>query len=187
MICSRLPWWNATREAAAWVSASSGDSACTRGALASSVAHDSHNIIVAGVAETDLRTAVRAVAAMGGGLAAVADGRILARLPLPVAGLMSQESVHAVSAGMDRLVRAARELGSPLKDPFMTLSFLALPVIPALKITDMRAGGCRPLRNRPFIRLSVRNARCSRSCFSKCALSCAPTDSMGSKDASPHP
>ena len=109
----------------------------TRGALASSVAHDSHNIIVAGVAETDLRAAVSAVAAMGGGLAAVADGRILARLPLPVAGLMSQESVQAVSAGMDRLVRAARELGSPLKDPFMTLSFLALPVIPELKITDL--------------------------------------------------
>jgi adenine deaminase len=109
----------------------------TRGALASSVAHDSHNIIVAGVAETDLRAAVSAVASMGGGLAAVAGGRILAHLPLPVAGLMSHEPVHVVSAGMDRLVRAARDLGSPLKDPFMALSFLALPVIPELKITDM--------------------------------------------------
>jgi adenine deaminase len=59
-----------------------------------------------------------------------------AGLPLPVAGLMSLEPVHAVSDAMDRLVRAAHDLGSPLKDPFMTLSFLALPVIPELKITD---------------------------------------------------
>jgi adenine deaminase len=59
-----------------------------------------------------------------------------AGLPLPVAGLMSLEPVQAVSDAMDRLVRAARDLGSPLKDPFMTLSFLALPVIPELKITD---------------------------------------------------
>ena len=107
-----------------------------RGAIASSVAHDSHNIIVAGAAEADLRAAVSAVAAMGGGLAAVADGCILAHLPLPIAGLMSHAPVHALSAGMDRLVDAARHLGSTLKDPFMTLSFLALPVIPELKITD---------------------------------------------------
>ncbi len=107
-----------------------------RGAIASSVAHDSHNIIVAGAAEADLRAAVSAVAAMGGGLAAVADGGILAHLPLPIAGLMSHAPLHALSAGMDRLVDAARHLGSTLKDPFMTLSFLALPVIPELKITD---------------------------------------------------
>ncbi len=107
-----------------------------QGALASSVAHDSHNILVVGVTDADMRAAVEAVAAMGGGLAAAAGGRILARLPLPVAGLMSLEPVQAVSAAMDRLVQAARELGSPLKDPFMTLSFLALPVIPELRITD---------------------------------------------------
>jgi adenine deaminase len=106
------------------------------GALASSVAHDSHNIIVAGVADEDMRAAVAAVVAMGGGLAAAAGGRIAARLPLPVAGLMSLEPVQAVSNALDRLIRVAREFGSPLRDPFITLSFLALPVIPELKLTD---------------------------------------------------
>ena len=107
-----------------------------RGALASSVAHDSHNIVVVGVTDADMAAAVREVVAMGGGIAAAAGGRVAARLPLPVAGLMSLEPVQAVSAAMDRLVDAAHELGSALKDPFMTLSFLALPVIPELKITD---------------------------------------------------
>ena len=107
-----------------------------QGALASSVAHDSHNIIVTGVTDADMAAAVGAVVAMGGGIAAAAGGRPAAGLPLPVAGLMSLEPVRAVSDAMDRLVRAARDLGSPLKDPFMTLSFLALPVIPELKITD---------------------------------------------------
>jgi adenine deaminase len=107
-----------------------------QGALGSSVAHDSHNIIVVGVTDADMAAAVREVVAMGGGIAAAAGGRIAARLPLPVAGLMSLEPVQAVSAAMDRQVRVAHELGSPLKDPFMTLSFLALPVIPELRITD---------------------------------------------------
>ena len=107
-----------------------------QGALASSVAHDSHNIIVAGVTDADMAAAVGAVVGMGGGIAAAAGGRMAAGLPLPVAGLMSLEPVQAVSDAMDRLVRAAHDLGSPLKDPFMTLSFLALPVIPELKITD---------------------------------------------------
>jgi len=107
-----------------------------QGALASSVAHDSHNIVVVGVADADMLAATAEVVAMGGGIAAAAGGRIAARLPLPVAGLMSLEPVQAVSAAMDRLVRAANEFGSGLKDPFMTLSFLALPVIPELKITD---------------------------------------------------
>jgi adenine deaminase len=107
-----------------------------QGALASSVAHDSHNIIVAGVADADLRSATQEVIAMGGGLAAAAGGRILARLPLPVAGLMSLEPVQIVNDALNCLIQAAHDLGSPLKDPFMTLSFLALPVIPDLKITD---------------------------------------------------
>ena len=107
-----------------------------QGALASSVAHDSHNIIVAGVTDADMAAAVGAVVEMGGGIVAASGGRMVAGLPLPVAGLMSLEPVQAVSDAMDRLVRAAHDLGSPLKDPFMTLSFLALPVIPELKITD---------------------------------------------------
>ena len=107
-----------------------------QGALASSVAHDSHNIVVVGVTDADMLTATAEVVAMGGGIAAAAGVRVAARLPLPVAGLMSIEPVQSVSAAMDRLVAAAHDFGSDLKDPFMTLSFLALPVIPELKITD---------------------------------------------------
>lgn len=108
----------------------------TRGALAASVAHDSHNIITVGVEDEDLRTAIAAVAEMGGGLAAAAGGRVRSRLPLPVAGLMSPEPVETVRQHLDRLNAAARALGGRLNDPFMTLSFLALPVIPELKLTD---------------------------------------------------
>ncbi|MFZ5915747.1 MAG: adenine deaminase [Chloroflexota bacterium] len=107
-----------------------------RGALASTVAHDSHNLIVAGANDADMLAAAQAVARMGGGLVAVVDGQTIARLALPVAGLMSQEPLETVRAGMDALLAAARDLGSRLHNPFMILSFLALPVIPALKLTD---------------------------------------------------
>jgi adenine deaminase len=107
-----------------------------RGAIASSVAHDSHNIIVAGVTDADMQAAVRAVFELGGGLTAVCDGKILARLPLPVAGLMSDQPVETVRQQMDGMIAAAKDLGAVLSDPFMTLGFLALPVIPDLKLTD---------------------------------------------------
>jgi adenine deaminase len=107
-----------------------------RGALAASVAHDSHNIIAAGVEDGDLKAAIAAVAEMGGGLAVAAGGQVHRRLPLPVAGLMSPEPVETVRDRLDRLNAAYRELGGRLRDPFMTLSFLALPVIPELKLTD---------------------------------------------------
>ncbi|PIE68188.1 MAG: adenine deaminase [Deltaproteobacteria bacterium] len=106
------------------------------GAIASSVAHDSHNIIVAGVNDVDMQTAVAAVVKMGGGFAATNDGRLLADLPLPVAGLMSDQPVATVNGQMDTMIAAARDLGAGLTDPFMTLGFLALPVIPDLKLTD---------------------------------------------------
>jgi adenine deaminase len=120
------------------------------GALASSVAHDSHNIIVAGATDFDMHTAAEAVVAMEGGLAVAAGGRVVARLPLPVAGLMSLEPVQAVSDAVDRLVHAASELGSSLKDPFMTLSFLALPVIPELKLTDLGLVDVRQFKHVPL-------------------------------------
>ena len=107
-----------------------------RGALASSVAHDSHNVIVVGTNDGDMKTAVRALITMGGGLAAVCDNRVWADLSLPIAGLMSFEPIQTINDQLDRLLDAAREFGSTLNDPFMTLSFLALPVIPELKITD---------------------------------------------------
>ena len=107
-----------------------------RGAIASSVAHDAHNIIVTGVDDRDMSAAVEKVVKMAGGLAVVSDGRLLAELALPIAGLMSEAPLAEVAGGLDRLIAAAHSLGSPLNDPFMTLSFLALPVIPALKLTD---------------------------------------------------
>ena len=107
------------------------------GALASSVAHDSHNIIVVGTTDEDMRAALEAVVNMGGGLAAVSDTNVRAELALPVAGLMSLEPVQRVRDQLDNLIGVAHDMGTPLKDPFMTLSFLALPVIPELKLTDI--------------------------------------------------
>jgi adenine deaminase len=108
----------------------------THGALAATVAHDSHNIIVVGAGDTDMHAAVAALTEMGGGLVAVEGGQVTARLALPIAGLMSDRSMERVCAGLDELLAAARRMSSTLPDPFMTLSFMALPVIPALKITD---------------------------------------------------
>ena len=107
-----------------------------RGAIASSVAHDSHNIIVVGTDDADMMAAAHAVADMGGGLAAVENGTVRARLPLPIAGLMSDQPLEVVREEMEKLLAVVHEMGSQLHDPFMTMSFLALPVIPALKLTD---------------------------------------------------
>ncbi len=107
-----------------------------RGAIASSVAHDSHNIIVAGVTDADMHAAVTAVAEMNGGFVVAGDGDILTSLPLPVAGLMSDQPVETVRDQLDGVIAGARQLGTSLSDPFMTLGFLALPVIPDLKLTD---------------------------------------------------
>ncbi len=107
------------------------------GAIATSVAHDSHNIAVVGVSDVDMLAAVLAVKQMNGGLVSVAEGRVLASLPLPVAGLLSESGMQDVAEGIDECIDAAHELGCGLEDPFMTLSFLCLPVIPELKLTDM--------------------------------------------------
>jgi adenine deaminase len=106
------------------------------GALAGTVAHDHHNIITAGVDDASMMTAVRAVAEVRGGLAVARGEEVLARLALPVGGLMSRRPMEEIRALLDEAVAAARGLGSPLHDPFMALSFLGLEVIPALKLTD---------------------------------------------------
>ncbi|HZE20729.1 MAG TPA: adenine deaminase [Desulfobaccales bacterium] len=108
-----------------------------RGALASSVAHDSHNIVVVGAREADMLAAVRHLVDLGGGMAVVAGGRVLADLPLPIAGLISPWPLERVAGAYRRLKQAYHDLGGTLPDPFMALSFLALPVIPALKLTDL--------------------------------------------------
>lgn len=108
----------------------------TDGALASTVAHDSHNIICVGMDGGDMLVAARALAECGGGWIVVKDGEVLERLALPVAGLMSSKSAAEITPKLEALHRAARELGCKLSSPFMALSFLALPVIPSLKLTD---------------------------------------------------
>ena len=105
-----------------------------RGAIASSVAHDSHNVVAVGTSDGELCAAVNALIEAKGGLAVV-DGERAEVLPLEVAGLMSRDG-DAVAAGYAKLDRLARDLGSPLTAPFMTLSFMALLVIPALKLSD---------------------------------------------------
>lgn len=107
-----------------------------RGALASSVAHDSHNIVVVGCSDGEMAAAAEAVVRMGGGQVAVAGERVLAELPLPIAGLMSDRPLEEVRARLEALNRAARELGCSLDSPLMSLSFLALVVIPELKLSD---------------------------------------------------
>ncbi len=107
-----------------------------KGAIASSVTHDSHNIIIVGTNDKDMKVALNAVVKMSGGLAAANDGEVLADLPLPIAGLMSREPVKTIQEKLDKLTGVARALGTSLSDPFMTLWFLALPLIPELKITD---------------------------------------------------
>lgn len=108
-----------------------------RGAMAGTVAHDHHNLIVIGADDESMRRAAGAVAEMGGGLAVAAGERVIASLPLPVAGLMSDQPIAKVAAAYDQLIDAARQLGSPLRDPFMAMSFMGLEVIPSLKLTDL--------------------------------------------------
>jgi adenine deaminase len=108
-----------------------------QGALASSVAHDSHNIIAVGVGDRDLFRAVDEVRAMGGGIAVVRGDRILAKMSLEVAGLMSWKPLHTVTEALRNANGEAAGLGCALKEPIMAVSFLALPVIPELKLTDM--------------------------------------------------
>ena len=106
------------------------------GAIAGTVAHDSHNIIAVGMSDRDMELAVKSVAGAGGGLAVVADNRVLSLLQLEVAGLMSTCSLREVNERLGELLVATRQLGRCDQNVFMLMSFLALPVIPHLKITD---------------------------------------------------
>lgn len=107
-----------------------------KGAIAGTVAHDHHNLLAIGVDDDSMLAAVTAVSEMGGGLAVALDGELLGALPLPVGGLMSEEPIEVIREGLNKVLEAVRALGSPLHDPFMAMSFLALEVIPSLKITD---------------------------------------------------
>ncbi len=108
-----------------------------RGALASSVGHDSHNLCVVGTCDRDMAVAVNALIGAGGGYAAAAEGRVTALLPLEIGGLISTLPHREVAARLEQLFAAVRELGCILEDPFESLAFLPLPVIPHLRLTDL--------------------------------------------------
>ena len=106
------------------------------GAFASSVAHDSHNLGVLGTNDKDMLLAAIRVIELGGGLVIVSDGRVLAELPLPVAGLVSDKPLSEVKANVENLIETAKNIGCTLPDPFAAMSFLSLVPIPALRLTD---------------------------------------------------
>ncbi|TYA11149.1 adenine deaminase [Paenibacillus faecis] len=107
-----------------------------RGAVASTVAHDSHNLLVMGADPEDMAFAANELARLGGGMIAVLDGQVLAAVPMAIAGLMSDQPLEVVVEQVQALEEAWRTLGSPLNAPFMTFSLIALPVIPELRITN---------------------------------------------------
>ncbi|MGO9537586.1 MAG: adenine deaminase C-terminal domain-containing protein, partial [Limisphaerales bacterium] len=107
-----------------------------RGAIGSTVAHDAHNVVVAGTNDADMLCALQQLERMQGGQVAVANGKIKAELPLPIAGLVSDRPLAEVIKGIGDLNVAARALGCKLPAPFMSLSFLSLSPIPELKLTD---------------------------------------------------
>ncbi|MGQ4912945.1 MAG: adenine deaminase [Candidatus Thorarchaeota archaeon] len=107
------------------------------GAMVSSIAHDSHNLIAVSTNDKDLVAAAVQIVRMQGGIALAKDGKITESLPLPIAGLMSDRPIEEVSEKIQDLKEAASKLGTPLDEPFMAMAFLSLPVIPKLKITDL--------------------------------------------------
>jgi adenine deaminase len=107
-----------------------------RGALASSIAHDSHNLIAVGTNDEDIFTTIKEIERLQGGLVAAAGSKVLASLALPIAGILSNEPLEVVVNKLETLERIATELGTTLPSPFATLSFLALPVIPEIRLTD---------------------------------------------------
>jgi adenine deaminase len=107
------------------------------GAIATTIAHDSHNLIIAGTNDADMALAANTIQEMHGGMIVVKDGQLLASLELPIAGLISDRPYREVYASLNNLHIALEKLGAKNHfNPFLTLSFLALPVIPELKLTD---------------------------------------------------
>ncbi|GIP39815.1 adenine deaminase [Paenibacillus sp. J31TS4] len=106
------------------------------GAVASTVAHDSHNLLVMGTDEADMALAANELAKLGGGMIVVNQGQVIAQVPMVIAGLMSDKPLEEVVAEVNRLAEAWKEIGCPLNAPFMTFSLIALPVIPELRITN---------------------------------------------------
>jgi adenine deaminase len=108
-----------------------------RGALASSTAHDSHNIVAVGASDEDIFAAVKEIKRIRGGLVVVSGGKVIDSLPTPIAGLLSEEPLEKVVAHLQEMEQAAGDIGTTIPSPFAVLSFLALPVIPEIRLTDL--------------------------------------------------
>jgi adenine deaminase len=106
------------------------------GALASSIAHDHHNIIVAGTNDEDMALCAKVIEEMQGGFVFVSEGKVLGKLALPIAGLLTEEPVEDVIAGLKEINQVYQNLGGSLPAPFMTISFIGLPTVPDLGLTD---------------------------------------------------
>ncbi len=124
----------------------------TEGAIASSISHDSHNIIVAGLAAEEMLTAVKAVERMQGGIVVIRKGRVAQSLALPVAGLLSEQPLPQVAGRLQEMQQLVEEMGVKVKGAFMMLSFMALPVIPELKLTEQ---GLYDLTEKRFVTLTI--------------------------------
>jgi adenine deaminase len=107
-----------------------------RGAVATTFSHDAHNLVVVGMSDAEMLRAIERAAEIGGGLVVVDGDEVTAELPLPIAGLLSDRPLAEVIAGSEAVVAAVHSLGSEVESPFQSLAFLALSVIPSLKITD---------------------------------------------------
>jgi len=121
------------------------------GAVASTVAHDSHNLLIVGTNDEDMALAGNTLADLGGGMIAVRDGQVLAVLPLPIAGLMSDKPVEEVAQAVARLDEAWKELGCQLVSPFMTMALISLPVLPELRLTNRGLVDCLNFKMLPSV------------------------------------
>ena len=108
-----------------------------KGAIASTVGHDSHNLILVGTNASDMKAAAEALASSGGGFCVVQNGSVLAHLALPIGGLMTAEPSEKIHQQLTKLKSAAAQIGCELHEPFLQLAFLSLPVIPSLKLTNL--------------------------------------------------
>ena len=114
-----------------------------KGAMAQTVSHDAHNLLVAGTNDADMALAANTLIECGGGMCAVADGKVLALVPLPIAGLMSDKPAEEVAAMVSRLDQAWKEMGCVINSPYMTMALMALACLPEIRLTNRGLVDCR--------------------------------------------
>ena len=117
-----------------------------KGAMAQTVAHDAHNLLVAGTNDADMALAANTLIECGGGLCAVADGKVLAKVPLPIAGLMNDLPVEQMAEQVSRLSDAWKEMGCAINSPYMTMALIPLACLPELRLTNRGLVDCREFR-----------------------------------------